>query len=42
MSVKLEYSKETNRYIISKPIGAVILRSDEMKELAELLKKEGF
>jgi hypothetical protein len=40
--MKITHSKENGLYEISKPLGAVILNSDEMKALADYLKKEGF
>ena len=44
MPVKLQHLKEKEKdyYIISKVISHIYLTSDEVRQLVELLKKEGF
>jgi len=42
MTVKLQHLKEKDYYIISNVISNIFLTSDEVRQLVELLKKEGF
>ena len=42
MTVKLQHLKEKDYYIISNIISNIYLTSDEVRQLVELLKEEGF
>ena len=42
MTVKLLHLKEKDYYIISNVISNIYLTSDEVRQLVELLKEEGF
>ena len=42
MTVKLQHLKEKDYYIISNVISNIFLTPDEVRQLVELLKKEGF